>query len=341
MSEATTTLKQQEIHLISRPEGKPKNSDFRHVTTEINEPGANEMLVRNRWLSVDPYMRGRMRDGKSYVEPFQLNAPMEGACVGEVMQSNIDAFVKGDLVLGNKGWREYWVSDGSDAIKINADSVPAQSFLGVLGMTGLTAYVGLLKIGQLKENEKVFVSAASGAVGSIVCQIAKAKNCHVVGSAGSTEKIHWLKEKANVDKAFNYKETDDVTAKLHELCPDGIDVYFDNVGGDHLEAAISCLNDNGRVICCGMISSYNDTEAKPGPRNLMQLIGKRIRMEGFIVRDHQDMREEFLNDMKQWIESGKVVWEETITEGLENAPAAFIDLLEGDKMGKAIVKLSD
>jgi len=341
MSDQTAKIQQREILLTARPKGVPQFSDFECVTKEIEGPRQGEILVRNRWLSVDPYMRGRMRDAESYAQPFELNAPMEGGCIGEVVQSKNDSFVVGDFVLGNLGWREHWVSDGSEVTKIDIGSVPVQSYLSVLGMTGLTAYVGLLKIGNLKENEVVFVSAASGAVGSIVCQIAKAKKCYVVGSAGSSDKIKWLKEKAGVDAAFNYKQISDVPAKVKELCPDGIDVYFDNVGGDHLEAAIGSLNNFGRIVCCGMISAYNDTEARPGPSNLVQIIGKRIRMEGFIVSDHHQVRGEFLKDMTRWIESGEIVWEETVTEGLENAPQAFIDLFHGDKMGKALVSIKD
>jgi len=336
----TTQTIQHEIHLISRPEGTPTKSNFKCVEVEVKEPSAGQFLVQNRWLSVDPYMRGRMRAGESYAEPFELNAPMQGGCVGKVVQSQNADYAIGDWVLGNQGWRTCWLSDGSDTTKIDVTTVSPQAYLGVLGMTGLTAYVGLLKIAELRDKEAVFVSAASGAVGSVVCQIAKAKNCFVVGSAGSAKKIKWLKDKVGVDEVINYKEVDDISAKLKELCPQGIDVYFDNVGGDHLKAAIDNLNTNGHITCCGMISSYNDQEPKPGPNNLMKLIGKQIRMEGFIVRDHLDKQDEFLRQMSQWIESGKVLWEETVTEGIENAPQAFINLFNGDKMGKSLVKLN-
>ncbi len=339
MTSQITKTKSKQIQLVSRPDGTPTKANFESVEIELPELEQGQILVRNQWLSVDPYMRGRMRAGKSYTKPFDLNAQLEGGCVGEVVQSRNDNFAVGDMVLGNQGWREYWLSDGTDATKIDTSSVAPQSYLSVLGMTGMTAFVGLLKIAELKENEKVFVSAASGAVGSIVCQIAKAKNCFVVGSAGSADKIEWLKNKAGVDEAFNYKDTDDISARLGELCPDGIDVYFDNVGGDHLQAAIDCMNNKGRITCCGMISSYNDSEPKPGPNNLIKLIGKRIKMQGFIVRDHFNLQNEFLQQMTQWISADQIVWEETVTEGLENAPQAFIDLFDGDKMGKALVKL--
>lgn len=259
--------------------------------------GDGEILVENKWLSVDPYMRGRMNDSDSYVPPFELNAAMEGGCVGRVIESANEDFSKGDWVLGNQGWRRYWASDGAGVQKIDADRAQPQNYLSVLGLTGMTAYVGLFEIGKLKQGDSVFVSAASGAVGSIVCQMAKLNNCRVVGSAGAAEKIDWLKEKAGVDAAFNYHDVDDVSAKLKQLCPDGIDVYFDNVGGDHLEGAIDNMNRDGRIICCGMISGYNDKSPRPGPNNLFKIIGKRLRLEGFIVRDHQDLAEEFTEKM--------------------------------------------
>lgn len=336
----TATKTQREIHLKSRPDGVPTEDNFELVEAEMPEPQDGEILVQNEWLSVDPYMRGRMNAGASYVPPFEIGEPMEGGCVGKVVVSKNEDFAEGDYVLGNKGWRDFWTSDGEGVQKIDTQVAEPQNYLSVLGMTGMTAYVGLMKIGKLKENEKVFVSAASGAVGSIVCQIAKAKNCRVVGSAGSPKKINWLTSKAGIDEAFNYHDVDDVSAKLGELCPDGIDLYFDNVGGDHLEGAIDNMNNRGRVVCCGMISGYNDETPQPGPSNLFKIIGKRLRLEGFIVRDHQDMQQEFLQTMSQWINDGQVVFEETVTEGLENAAAAFIDLFEGDKMGKAVVKVN-
>jgi len=223
--------------------------------------------------------------------------------------------------------------------KIDPSVAEPRNFLSVLGLTGMTAWAGLKEIGKLREGENVFVSAASGAVGSIVCQIAKLQNCRVVGSAGSADKISWLKTEAGVDEAFNYHDTEDVSATLAKLCPDGIDLYFDNVGGHHLAAAIDHMNDFGRIVCCGMISGYNDETPKPGPANLFKIIGKRIRMQGFIVRDHQYLQAEFQKEMAAWIREGRIVWKETITEGIENAPKAFLDLFGGDKMGKALVKV--
>ncbi|MDQ8206725.1 NADP-dependent oxidoreductase [Coraliomargarita sp. SDUM461003] len=328
-----------EIHLKSRPDGMPTQANFECVAVPIPEAGEGEFLVKNEWMSVDPYMRGRMKDADSYVPPFALGEVMEGGCVGRILHSNHSDFSEGDYVLSNQGWRDHWVGNGQGVLKVDIDQAPASSYLSVLGMTGMTAYVGLLEIGALKAGETVFVSAASGAVGSIVCQIAKIKGCRVIASSGSKSKIEWLKQKAGVDEAINYREVDDLSAKLRELCPDGIDVYFDNVGGDHLEAAIDQMNEFGRIACCGAISGYNDTNPSPGPSNLFKIIGKRLRVQGFIVRDHQALQPQFAKDMSEWIQSGKITWEETVSEGIENAPQAFISLFEGDKMGKALVKL--
>lgn len=336
---ATTTRTQREIHLKSRPEGIPSKDNFELVESEVPVAQKGEFLVCNEWISVDPYMRGRMREGESYVAPFEIGEPLGGGCVGKVIESSHDEFAQGDYVLGNQGWREFWISDGEGVQKIDPQSVPVQSYLSVLGLTGMTAYVGLMEIGKLHKHETVFVSAASGAVGSIVCQIAKIKNCRVIGSAGSKKKIDWLNEKAGIDEAFNYHEVDNVSRKLQQLCPDGIDLYFDNVGGDHLEGAIDNMNDYSRIVCCGMISGYNDKQPQPGPNNLFKIIGKRLRMQGFIVRDHQELQEEFHNQMTEWIKADKIHWEETVTDGLENAPEAFINLFHGDKMGKALVKV--
>lgn len=336
---STSASKQREIHLVSRPQGMPRLENFRLVESDPPELRDGEFLVRNEWISVDPYMRGRMREGKSYVEAFELNQPMQGGCVGKIVESKHSGFTAGEYVLGNLGWREYWTSEGSGVQKIDTDESNARHYLSVLGMTGLTAYVGLIQIGRLQKGQTVFVSAASGAVGSIVCQIAKLHDCRVVGSSGSQSKIDWLKERAGIDAALNYHETDDLSAQLAELCPEGIDLYFDNVGGDHLAAAIDNMNNFGRIVCCGMISGYNDQEPQPGPSNLFKIIVKRLCMEGFLVFDHAQLQQQFHQQMSEWIAQGKIVWEETITEGLENAPQAFLDLFEGDKLGKALVKV--
>jgi NADPH-dependent curcumin reductase CurA len=328
-----------EIHLKNRPVGLPSENDFELAEVAVPDIGQGEMLVRNLYMSVDPYMRGRMYDRKSYVPPFELNQPLEGGCVGQVIESNNDRYKVGEYVSDMMGWREYYVSDGSGVMRIDQKIAPLQAFLGTVGMPGLTAYVGLLDIGRLKPGESVFVSAAAGAVGSVVGQIAKLKGCHVVGSAGSNEKVTWLKETAEMDAAFNYKEIDDLKAELGKHCPKGIDVYFENVGGQHLEAALEHMNPFGRVVMCGMISQYNATKPIPGPANIGNSISRRLTLQGFIVSDHMQRQKEFFSDMAQWIGQGRIKWKETIFEGIENAPKAFIGLFKGDNFGKMIVKL--
>lgn len=328
-----------EIRLKQRPVGLPSGGDFELVTVTIPAPGPGEVLVHNLYMSVDPYMRGRMIEQPSYVEPFQLGQPLEGGCVGQVVQSQNGTFQVGDYVLGRKGWREYYVSNGADLTKIDPSLAPVQAYLGVLGMPGMTAYVGLLDIGRPQAGNTVFVSAAAGAVGSVVCQIAKLKGCRVVGSAGSAAKVHWLREVAGVDAAFNYKEVDSLTAEVGRHCPQGIDVYFDNVGGAHLEAALEHMNMRGRIVLCGMISQYNDTTPSSGPRNLRLAVRKRLSLTGFIVSDHADRRPQFYADMGAWIAAGKIRWQETIVDGIENAPKAFLGLFMGENIGKMLVRL--
>lgn len=328
-----------EIHLKSRPTGLPGEDNFELVSVFLPEPDAGEVLVRNIYMSVDPYMRGRMRDRKSYAPSFQIGEPLTGGCVGQVIQSQEGKFQVGDYVSSMLGWREYYVSDGQGLTKIDPGIAPIQAYLGAVGMPGRTAYVGLLDIGQPKEGETVFVSAAAGAVGSVVCQIAKLKGCRVVGSAGSPEKVAWLMDEARIDAAFNYKEVDDLTAEVGKHCPKGIDIYFENVGGEHLEVALTHMNTFGRIVLCGMISRYNDTEPVPGPHNLSLAVGKRLLLKGFIVSDHFDRFPQFYADMRSWIAQGKIKSRETIVEGIENAPRAFIDLFKGQNIGKMLVKI--
>ena len=330
-----------EIRLKNRPVGLPSESDFELAEVTLPEVGDNELLVQNIYMSVDPYMRGRMVDRKSYLPPFQLGQALDGGCVGRVVESNNEQYQTGDFVFGMVGWREYFISDGAGLMKIDANLAPIQAYLGTVGMPGLTAYYGLLEIGKPKEGETVFVSAASGAVGSIVCQIAKLKGCYVVGSAGSDEKVSWLLKEAGVDAAFNYKKTDDIVAEVGNKCPNGIDVYYENVGGVHLEAAIEHMNQFGRIVMCGMIDMYNATAPVPGPSNLASIIGKQLTMQGFIVADHYDMLRQFYGDLGKWIAEGKIKWKETIIEGIENAPRAFIGLFKGENFGKMIVKVGD
>ncbi len=338
-TQTSKAIRSKQIELASRPKGEPTADNFKCNTVELPPINDGEFLVQNEWMSVDPYMRGRMKEGDSYVPPFEIDSPLEGGCIGKVVASQNSDFNEGDYVLGNLGWREYWKSSGEGVVAVDADLAPVQAYLGVLGLTGMTAWVGLNKIARLKPGSTVFVSAASGAVGSIVCQLAKAKECHVIGSAGKEEKIEWLKNKAGVDQVINYKKTSDLTAKLRECAPDGIDVYFDNVGGDHLEAAIEVMNDFGVCVECGMISTYNATKPPAAPKNLFKVIAKRIRMQGFIVRDHMDTQDEFVADMAPLIQANKIVWEESVTDGLENAPSAFIGLFSGDNLGKSLVRI--
>ena len=290
-------------------------------------------------MSVDPYMRGRMFERKSYAPPFQLGEPLDGGCVGQVVQSESTEFRVGDYVLGMSGWREYFVSDGSGLTRIDPNLAPIQAYLGVVGMPGMTAYIGLLDFGQPQEGNTVFVSAASGAVGSIVCQIAKIKGCRVVGSAGSDEKVAWLLNEAGIDAAFNYKKLIDLQVALGRHCPSGIDVYFENVGGAHLEAALTHMNSFGRVVLCGMISQYNVTEPQPGPSNLVVAVSRRLTLKGFIVSDHFDRLPQFYADVGKWIAEGRITWKETIVDGIENAPNAFIGLFRGENFGKMLVKI--
>jgi len=327
-----------EIRLKNRPVGLPSESDFELVTVPMPTPGAGEVLVRNLYMSVDPYMRGRMLDQPSYVQPFQVGQPLDGGCVGEVVQSQGGKLQVGDHVLGRKGWREYYVSDGAELTKIDPNLAPVQTYLGTLGMPGLTAYVGLLDIGRPKAGETVFVSAAAGAVGTVVCQIAKLKGCRVVGSAGSPDKVAWLREVAGVDAAFNYKEVGALPAELGKHCPNGLDVYFENVGGAHLEAALEHINSFGRIVLCGMISHYNETTPSSGPRNLRFAVRKRLTLTGFIVSDHLERQAQFYADMGAWIADDKIKWQETIMAGIENAPKAFIGLFKGENVGKMLVR---
>src|SRR5919197_3587717 len=289
-----------EIRLKNRPVGLPRENDFELATVPVPTPGAGEVLVRNLYMSVDPYMRGRMFAQPSYVEPFQVGQPLDGGCVGQVVQAQGGTLQVGDYVLGRKGWREYYVSDGAELTKIEPNLAPVQTYLGTLGMPGLTAYVGLLDIGRPKAGETVFVSAAAGAVGTVVCQIAKLKGCRVVGSAGSPAKVAWLREVAGVDAAFNYKDVRSLPDELGTHCPNGVDVYFENVGGAHLEAALEHMNNFGRLVLCGMISHYNESTPSSGPRNLRLAVRKRLTLRGFIVSDHLDRQARFYNNMGLW-----------------------------------------
>ncbi|MFE0202213.1 NADP-dependent oxidoreductase [Streptomyces sp. NPDC058985] len=328
-----------EWHLVTRPVGWPKPEDFALVETEVPTPGEGQVLVRNLYVSVDPYMRGRMSAAKSYAAPYELGKAMQGGAVGEVVASNAEGFAVGDHVLHFLGWREYAAVNAQSAVKVDPDAAPLSTYLGVLGMTGLTAYAGLLRTAAFKEGDTVFVSGAAGAVGSQVGQLAKLKGAaRVIGSAGSDDKVRLLVDEYGFDAAFNYKDAP-VSEQLRAAAPDGIDVYFDNVGGDHLEAAIGSLNLNGRIAICGAISVYNNTEPAPGPKNLARLIQTRGRIEGFLVGDHYDLQPEFVEEVGPWVASGALKYRETVVEGIGNNLEAFLGVLRGDNTGKMIVKL--
>jgi NADPH-dependent curcumin reductase CurA len=329
-----------EIQLAARPHGEPKPDDFRLAEAEVPDPESGQLLVRNRWMSVDPYMRGRMNDVRSYVPPFHLDAPLEGGAVGEVVKSGDERFSEGQWVLHQLGWRELALVPADGAQPIDADLANPSAYLGVLGMPGLTAYVGLFDIAGYKDGESLFVSGAAGAVGSLAGQLAKVHGGRVVGSAGSAEKVAFLKEELGFDAAFNYKD-----GSVHELlaqaAPDGIDVYFDNVGGDHLEAALTALRQRGRVAMCGAISAYNATSPLPGPRNLTVVVGKRLTLRGFIVSDHFHRLEAFHQEVGPLVREGRIRYRETVVQGLEHAPEAFIGLLRGENTGKMVVEISE
>ncbi len=334
------TLKNRDIRLRRRPSGLPGPGDFELVESPIPSAGRGQILVRNLFMSVDPYMRGRMSDRKSYAAPYQVGEVMQGGAVGRVVTGN-ERFAAGDHVLSQNGWREWFVSDGADLVKIDPAVAPIQAYLGALGMPGLTAYAGLTRIGEIKPEDRVFVSGAAGAVGSIAIQIARAKGCRiVVGSAGTAEKCAWLKEIGARD-AINYREEEDLGEALERVMPGGIDLYFENVGGRHLEAALGNMNEKGRIVVCGLIDQYNSDEPPPGPRNLGNVLTRKLTMRGFIVIDHFDLRDRFLADMGEWIAAGKMTWRETIVDGIENAVNAFIGLFHGANTGKMLVRLAE
>jgi NADPH-dependent curcumin reductase CurA len=321
-----------EIVLAAHPQGEPRESDFAVREADDAQPGDGEVLVRNVFVSVDPYMRGRMTGIKTYVAPFEVGGPIEGGAVGRVVASKHDGFAEGDWVNSMLGWREQGVTRGDHLRKLDAAVAPPSTSLGVLGMPGLTAWYGLVEVGGVQAGETLYVSGAAGAVGSTAAQIAKLKGLRVIGSAGSAEKVDWLRSLGI--EAFNYKET-----PAKDALADGIDVYFDNVGGDQLEASLCALRPFGRVIACGAISRYNDQSPSPGPRNFAFVVSKRLRIEGFIVSDHSDRFRDFVAEVGPWVAQGKLVCRETVLEGIENVPAAFAGLFRGDNTGKMLVRV--
>ncbi len=332
------------VFLKSYPNGLPTADDFEIREIDAPSPGPGEMLCRTVWMSVDPYMRGRMRpDVKSYIPPFSLDAPLEGGAVSEVIESNIPDFAPGDYVVDFAGgWKEYYVTKGERTQKAMPNLAPLPAWLGVLGMPGMTAWAGVTQIMDPKEGETLFVSGAAGAVGSVVCQLGKLRGARVVASAGSAEKIRWLTEEAGVDVALNYKDyknAAELTRALSEAAPKGVDCYFENVGGMHLEAALNCIAPGARIALCGMISMYNNTEPEPGPPNLVNLIGRGVMARGFIVSEYADKAMEFASEVAPLVAAGKIKFQQTEYDGLDEAPGAFIGLFHGDNAGKAVIRV--
>jgi hypothetical protein len=326
-----------EIRLAARPKGLPTAANFTLARSEMKPLQDEQVLVRNLFMSVDPYMRGRMNEGKSYIPPFELGKPLAGGAVGEVIESRAKEFKTGDAVMSSFGWREYFIASPKELHPVSRKVQPLSVYLGALGMTGMTAWVGLNLV-EVKSGDVVFVSGAAGAVGNVAGQLAKLRGCRVIGSAGSTEKVKFLLEECGFDSAFNYKGGP-VLEQLNREAPDGIDVYFDNVGGEALEAALSALRLHGRIIACGGISGYNEEKPRPGPSNLFNMITKRLTMKGMIVRDWLDHQGEFEKEMGGYFKAGKVKNKETIVEGLDKAVDAFLGLFQGKNVGKMVVKL--
>ena len=321
-----------EVVLAAVPQGAPVESDFELRETADAAPTEGEALVRNVFVSVDPYMRGRMTGVDTYVRGFAVGSPVDGGAVGRVVTSRDPTLAEGDWVLSQLGWRDQGIVSAARVRRLDPAVAPPSTALGVLGMPGFTAWIGLEVIGQVQAGETIYVSGAAGAVGSAAAQIARLKGLRVIGSAGSDDKVEWLRSLEI--EAFNYH---DVPAK--EALADGIDAYFDNVGGDQLVAALAALRPHGRVIACGAISRYNDERAEPGPRNLFLMVTKRLRLQGFIVFDHNDRLGEFAAEVGPWVRDGKVTYRETIVEGIENIPTAFAGLFRGDNIGKMLVRV--
>ena len=331
-------IESREIRLASRPVGIPTAANFTRAQIELKTLPDQQVLVRNLFMSVDPYMRGRMNDQKSYAPPFEMGKVLEGGAVGEVIESRAKEFEAGDVVVSNFGWREYFIASPIDLHPVSREVQPLSVYLGALGMTGMTAWVGL-KLGKVKAGDVIYISGAAGAVGNVAGQLAKLRGCKVIGSAGSMEKVKFLREECGFDIAFDYK-TGPIVEQLKVEVPDGIDVYFDNVGGEALEAALSMLRVHGRIIACGGISGYNEGKPRPGPSNLFNITTKRLTMKGLIVRDWLDRQGEFEKEVGAYLQSGKLKNKETVVEGLDQAEGAFIGLFTGNNIGKMVVKLS-
>jgi len=332
----------QRIVLASRPTGEPKPENFRLEQVEVPKPGEGQLLLRTIWLSLDPYMRGRMSDAASYAAPVQIDQVMEGGTVSEVMASSNPDFKVGDVVLGRAGWQTHFVSDGKGLRKIDPKAAPTSTALGVLGMPGMTAYTGLLDIGKPQQGETVVVAAASGAVGSAVGQIAKIKGARAIGIAGGAEKCKYVREVLGFDDCIDHRDPE-MAAKLKAVCPKGIDVYFENVGGKVFEAVLPLLNPFARIPVCGLIAQYNAFEEEKGGKAMSFLmrnvLTKRLTIRGFIVSDFASRYPDFIADMTKWFAEGKLKHRETVDEGLANAPRAFMGLLRGENFGKQLVRV--
>jgi NADPH-dependent curcumin reductase CurA len=335
---AMSKISSREIRLASRPKGMPTAANFTLAQIELEPLQDQQALVRNLFMSVDPYMRGRMNGGKSYAPPFELGKPLEGGAVGEIIESRAREFKPGDAVTSNFGWREYFVASPKELHPVSREIQPLSVYLGALGMTGMTAWVGLNLV-EVKAGDVIFISGAAGAVGNVAGQLAKLRGCRVVGSAGSMEKVRFLREECGFDISFDYK-TGSVLEQLKLEAPEGIDVYFDNVGGETLEAALSALRVHGRIIACGGISGYNEETPRPGPSNLFNMTTKRLTMKGFIVRDWLDRQGEFEKEVGGYFRAGHLKNKETLVEGIDQAVGAFIGLFEGKNIGKMVVKLA-
>jgi leukotriene B4 12-hydroxydehydrogenase/15-oxo-prostaglandin 13-reductase len=333
-------MENKRVLLASRPTGWVSEDNFRIDSVPVPKPRDGEVLVRNLWLSLDPYMRGRMNEGKSYAAKQELGEVMIGGTVGEVVESKNPKFAAGDKVLGMFGWQQYGLSDGKGLSKVDASRVPLSAYLGVLGMPGVTAWVGLLDICQPKAGETVVVSGAAGAVGMVVGQLAKIHGCRVIGTAGSDDKVAYLK-KLGFDEAINYKTTPDINQAMAAAAPQGVDCYFDNVGGPISDAVYNLLNKHARIAICGQISMYNATSVPVGPRPEGKLLTTSSLMKGFIVSDYLPRWPEGVQQLGEWYRQGKLQFEETITEGFDQIPTAFLGLFEGDNTGKAVVKVAE
>ena len=327
------------INLKSRPKGTPKLSDFDFTTSEVKELQKGEVLLRTTYVSVDPYLRGRMSDAKSYIEPFELNKPIVSGIIAEVIDSKSDNFSVGDFVSGVLEWKETQVAKEDSLKKVDPSQAPLSAYLGILGMTGLTAYLGLTEIGKPKEGETLVVSGAAGAVGSIVGQIGKILGLHVVGIAGTDEKVDMIKSDFGFDEGINYNTTENMTQAIAKACPDGVDVYFDNVGGEISEAVLFNINKFSRTVNCGAISVYNDTELPKSISVQPILIKNSSSMQGFVIFDYVDKHPAGIKQLAKWLQEGKLEYTETIQEGFETIPQAFLDLFEGKNKGKMVVKL--